>query len=711
MGSNSKFRKACIECNTFRILSSVSTRDAVKTSVLSHRWFNVWPSVPDLSLTQTSPEEFSRFAGFVDRVLFFRGLLTLHCNDITVTPSSGCFSSLKFLHATVRYPVGDSMEKLISCCPVLEDLIIDGDLEEDSTILNFNVSAPNLKRLRISLHIDPFPFDGDDIYRMGDYYYKILVNVNAPNLEEFNLLKNFLASYSFNHANSLSKAKIDLGDLHVFNNLDFVHKSADRIYSLFAAIINVTHLSLSAPVFGDRCTETRCYLPTLNNLKHLELHLQACYSWQFLTKLLKISPCLEYLVIETNIKCSLHLYEPMFVHEWCPTELVPICLSSRVKTICIRGLHGQPDEMEVTKYLLKHVFTVYAVVQCDPVAHFPVVSQLPNTVYLNLEGSTDSVTYQLRLQPSFTITPPSNCFPSLKFLKLMFDCLDIDTMEKLISCCPVLEDLNIDCKLVDLDEFPVLSFNISALKLNKLQVYLYQGTSEIPRAYQIFVNVNAPSLKKFDLQDEYMAIYSWNKAKSLSRAKIDFKQLHRFQGIDNDYILESADRMQRLFEGLLYVKDLSVSAPLFGDPDIMHQYHLPTFNYLNRLELFLHTCCSWKLLTNFLKKSHNLKYLFLQSNAKCSAFRHGCDFVHHVWSPPRWVPVCLMSCLKNICIKGLRGRADEMEVVKYMLKQGEVLNNVIIFTCDFSVKDEMKLCQEMSTFPRASKACQIEFRR
>lgn len=70
-----------------------------------------------------------------------------------------------------------------------------------------------------------------------------------------------------------------------------------------------------------------------------------------------------------------------------------------------------------------------------------------------------------------------------------------------------------------------------------------------------------------------------------------------------------------------------------------------------------------------------------------------------------------MSCLKNICIKGFRGRADEMEVVKYMLKQGEVLNNVIIFICDFSVKDEMKLCQEMSTFPRASKACQIEFRK
>ncbi|KAM1256859.1 hypothetical protein EV1_030659 [Malus domestica] len=333
--------------------------------------------------------------------------------------------------------------------------------------------------------------------------------------------------------------------------------------------------------------------------------------------------------------------------------------------------------------------------------------ELPKSLYM----CNTLVVLKLRLQPSFTITPPSNCFPSLKFLKLMFDCLDIESMEKLISCCPVLEDLNIDCKLVDLDEFPVLRFNISALKLNKLQVYLYQGTSEIPRAYQIFVNVNAPSLEKFDLQDEYMAIYSWNKAKSLSRAKIDFKQLHRFQGIDNDYILESADRMQRLFEGLLYVKDLSVSAPLFGDPDIMHQYHLPTFNYLNRLELFLHTCCSWKLLTNFLKKSHNLKYLFLQSNAKCSAFRHGCDFLHHVWSPPRWVPVCLMSCLENICIKGFRGRADEMEVVKYMLKQGEVLNNVIIFTCDFSVKDEMKLCQEMSTFPRASKACQIEFRR
>ncbi|XP_068309875.1 F-box/LRR-repeat protein At4g14103-like [Pyrus communis] len=390
-----------------RILSSVSTRDALKTSVLSHRWFNVWASVPNLRLTQTSPKEFSRFAGYVDQVLFFRGSskihafklrckvpnddfsridsrictavrrnvaeleldlfvdltpntyqgyqlprrllmcntlvvlkLTLHCNDITVTPSSGCFPSLKFLHATVHYPVGDLMEKLFSCCPVLEDLIINGDLEEDS-ILNFNVSAPNLKRLRISLHIDPFPFDGDDIYRMGDYNYKILVNVNAPNLEEFNLLENFLASYSFNHANLLSKAKIDLGDMHVFNNLDFVHKSADRIYSVFAAIINVTHISLSAPAFG-----------------HLELQLQACCSWQFLTKLLKISRCLEYLVIETNIKCSLHLNEPMFVHEWCPTELVPICLSSRVKTICIRGLHGRPDEMERRRDVSTRTFNV-----------------------------------------------------------------------------------------------------------------------------------------------------------------------------------------------------------------------------------------------------------------------------------------------------------------------------------------------------------------
>ena len=47
------------------------------------------------------------------------------------------------------------------------------------------------------------------------------------------------------------------------------------------------------------------------------------------------------------------------VLNWIPPEHVPNCLSSRLKTISIKGLTGKAhigylDEMELTKYLLKH---------------------------------------------------------------------------------------------------------------------------------------------------------------------------------------------------------------------------------------------------------------------------------------------------------------------------------------------------------------------
>lgn len=61
-----------------------------------------------------------------------------------------------------------------------------------------------------------------------------------------------------------------------------------------------------------------------------------------------------------------------------------------------------------------------------------------------------------------------------------------------------------------------------------------------------------------------------------------------------------------------------------------------------------------------------------------------------------WVPICLSSRLKTICIRGFKGRPDEMEEAKYLLKHGEVLNNLINYTHDFPVEHMMELRQEIS---------------
>lgn len=106
----------------------------------------------------------------------------------------------------------------------------------------------------------------------------------------------------------------------------------------------------------------------------------------------------------------------------------------------------------------------------------------------------------------------------------------------------------------------------------------------------------------------------------------------------------------------------------------------------------------------------NFTLLFLNclQNKECTLENYR-DLLVCEWVPPEFVPTCLLSHLKTICLRGIQGRPDETEVTKYLLKHGDVLNKVTIYTCDFRVEDKVKLCQEISMFSKGSTTCQIEF--
>lgn len=158
------------------------TKCVVKTAILSTGQKDLWASVPNLDFCT---DDFSDIAGFFMIVeIFFHDLsrikkLCLRCwsgsqgcshsingwidlrrvveldldvityahelpkshfvyktlmksklrSDFIINiPTTGCFPSLKFLHVTIYLPDKDSICKLFSCCPVLEDLKIEGDL-------------------------------------------------------------------------------------------------------------------------------------------------------------------------------------------------------------------------------------------------------------------------------------------------------------------------------------------------------------------------------------------------------------------------------------------------------------------------------------------------------------------------------------------------------------------------------------------------------
>lgn len=83
------------------------------------------------------------------------------------------------------------------------------------------------------------------------------------------------------------------------------------------------------------------------------------------------------------------------------------------------------------------------------------------------------------------------------------------------------------------------------------------------------------------------------------------------------------------------------------------------------------------------------------------------------WIPPESVPKCLLSHLKTISIKGLKGKRyigylDEMELTKYLLKNGRVLEKMTISTPGLLWGTKEEIYTEISMFEWGSKTVQVE---
>ncbi|CAN6574537.1 unnamed protein product [Malus baccata var. baccata] len=148
------------------IFSYLPTKCVVKTDILSTGRKDLWASVPNLDFCTNDFSDIAPFLclrcwsgrqgcshsidGWIDlrrvveldldvikyadelpKSLFVCKTLMklkLRTDFIINIPTTGCFPSLKFLHVTIYLPDKDSMCKLFSCCPVLEDLKTEGDL-------------------------------------------------------------------------------------------------------------------------------------------------------------------------------------------------------------------------------------------------------------------------------------------------------------------------------------------------------------------------------------------------------------------------------------------------------------------------------------------------------------------------------------------------------------------------------------------------------
>ncbi|KAF3566856.1 hypothetical protein DY000_02016942, partial [Brassica cretica] len=144
------------------VLSLLSTKEAVGTSILSTRWRSLWLWVHRFELSHWEFLDFNAFVSFGNRYFDSTRLSCIHNLKLTIdeneasylTPWIDALVKRKIQHLCVRRTGGGSsfhemplsLYRLVSSCPVLEDLMIDV-LRNDAKV--YRVHSRSLKRLRL----------------------------------------------------------------------------------------------------------------------------------------------------------------------------------------------------------------------------------------------------------------------------------------------------------------------------------------------------------------------------------------------------------------------------------------------------------------------------------------------------------------------------------------------------------------------------------
>ncbi|KAL7249556.1 hypothetical protein ACSBR1_011698 [Camellia fascicularis] len=402
-----------------RILSLLSMKDAVKTSLLGPKWKDLWAAVPNLEFDFKSmyhpngpccdsKDKLSKFMDFVEGGLILRDGLNIQKFNLS------CFEICDFsqIYAWICnvitcnvqeidirlsvHPYGQLPWRLLTCktlgvlkltgrfvlnvpaniCfPSLKILHLRSLIyTDDASIEKLFSSCPILEDLDVVRHdwdnVWSFNVSVQSLRRLSlcfhpkgfeflkDHQHKIMVD--TPNLEYLKLHNYVSEDYMFYNISCLVEADLDI----IRPRVSSVRRSifSKGVGKLFMRMSTVKLLSLS--------TRTLCVLlfvhdlrynniPTFHNLVRLKLGLDPFLGWHLLPKLLVSSPNLEVLCFEQGL-VYVKNNNPNDHHirfRSMPQE-VPECLLTHLKTIEIHRLVGKIDELKLIKYFLKNAMVL-----------------------------------------------------------------------------------------------------------------------------------------------------------------------------------------------------------------------------------------------------------------------------------------------------------------------------------------------------------------
>ncbi|XP_075665777.1 F-box/LRR-repeat protein At3g26922-like [Castanea sativa] len=354
------------ECLLIHILSFLPTQTAMATSILSKRWKHVWTHVPVLDVESENLDS-------VQSVFDQHKAPYLQCCSLTYKFCSCCYRLvLRWINNLASRKVEqldlemhtDGHKSHKSClelphrvfsCSTLVFLSLRGVRIDPPS----SFQLPCLKKLdlyQVFYESDPFvrllsgcpvledlSFDRDFSDKDSEVHY--LVEINAPALEYFSF-DGHLSDFVFlEKLDNLVRAEVNIC---TFEPKDHEEEECyvDRVFKLLAALYNVKFLSFFTG-HSECLSNGSTYPSQFQNLLRLDFKVNT-WNWHVLQDLLKNSPNLEVLDV-TNMSTG----PTGSLLGWKKSPNDPLFLSSHLTTFYLREVKGLEHEMEFVKYILK----------------------------------------------------------------------------------------------------------------------------------------------------------------------------------------------------------------------------------------------------------------------------------------------------------------------------------------------------------------------
>ncbi|KAJ4907989.1 putative F-box/FBD/LRR-repeat protein [Raphanus sativus] len=287
--------------------------------------------------------------------------------------------------------------------------------------------------------------------------------------------------------------------------------------------------------------------------------------------------------------------------------------------------------------------------------------------------------------------------PCLKIMHLVGNVYTSNAfLEKLISSCPVLEELTV---VRNRDtEYDLRVLRVCSKSLKSLVVDL-DGRKCWYRDFRVVV-IDAPGLNNLRLKDNQFTSYVISNLSSSAKVDIDVSFAKRSSVPDMTTSSSKRSVMRSFFTMLSSVRDMTISqTTLEGICLYLKHEPVPQFPYLIRLHAVLYSS-DLRTLPNILQICPNLKSLVLAlSYLRMEEL--------HVFSSSS-VPECLRSSLECVEIKTpIRGAVTEIELVKYLLENSVVLRKFKMCLRRRRMNEESNISMKLLRLRRCSPSCEV----